>query len=71
VIKLIAAAMLSISLPTLVTAEQYLRLKGGSKYLLRVSSVDKRKFIFCDAKVASIPDDSLLEDTLEKCEQFG
>jgi hypothetical protein len=65
--KLIGFVLFSILLPNLVTAEQYLRLKSGSKYLGQVSSVDKKKFIFCDAKVAPIPDDAKLEDTFERC----
>ena len=65
--KLITVALLSLALPGLITAEQYLRLKSGNKYLGQVSSADKKKFIFCDAKVASIPDDAKLEDTLERC----
>src|SRR3954453_20243648 len=50
-----------------LTAEQYMKLKSGSKYLGRVSAADQKKFIFCDAKVASIPDGAQLEDTLETC----
>ena len=48
-------------------AEEYLVLTTGKKYLGKVSGADKTKFIFCDAKVGSIPDGSKLETTLEKC----
>jgi len=65
--KLIGVTILALSAPSLAMSEQYLKLISGKKYLGHSSSADKKKFIFCDAKVATIPDDAQLEDTLEKC----
>ena len=67
IVRFSAIVIFATLLPGLSQAEQYLKLKSGSKYLGRVSGADKKKFIFCDFKVGAIPIDAELEDTLERC----